>query len=111
VKFSGLPAGSSPGPSAFVMTKKVLGFPFHALSSTSSFLGSGFGAPFPFLAFLIGLASASASKSGNCSSVTNNLPLSGMNSFDAPKFEKSDFSNGAAGVALTGAAYCTGSAC
>jgi len=94
------------------MTKKVLGFPFHALSSTSSFLGSAFGAPLPFLPFLLGLASASESKSGNYSSVTNSLPLSGINSFDPPKLEKSDFSilNDDA-AAYTGAAYCTGSAC
>ena len=92
MKLSGLFAGSSVGPSAFDMTKNVLAFPFHMLSSTSSFLGSGFCGPFAFLLFLIGLASASASKSGNYSAVTNNLPLSGMNSFDAVKVEKSDFS-------------------
>jgi len=73
------------------MTKKVLGFPFHMLSSTSSFFGSGFCGPFAF-PFFLGLASARASKSGNYSAVTNNLPLSGMNSFDAVKVEKSDFS-------------------
>ena len=112
VKFSGLFAGSSVGPSAFDMTKKVLGFPFHMLSSTSSFLGSGLGAPFAFLDFLIGLASASASRSGNYSSVTNNLPLSGMNSFDAIIAPKSDFSilNDDAGAACAGFAYCTGAA-
>jgi len=92
VKLSGLLAGSSVGPSAFDMTKNVLAFPFHMLSSTSSFLGSGFCGPFAFLLFLIGLASASASKSGNYSSVTNNLPLSGMNSFDAIIAPKSVFS-------------------